>query len=334
MYSNMNKNQFKRCLSNMGFFNIDEYRKKYKNIIPLMYTYRSLNTYCRMNLDRVIQDTPFYYLQNDKIELHRFIEINKFKCPSNVFSTRSKPKTSDIRDVIHHYFKKHKGNKLILKPSHLSFSEGVVFLKNSEGLLDSHIDECYDYDCSFTEGGGIKNYNEKKGLIIQEALNETENVINEWKIMYIWGVPIVILWKIGHVHRYKIMTDDFKVLYQENKHGIKNIYPGIPPFAEEMIEEGSRMCKLTGAPFLRVDMLWNDDSYIVNETELLPSNYMFFPCEKLMMDLLKIPFGSSRDKVSVFTSMYLYEMFAYIYYIFHYLEYLLRRLNMSGLYKN
>jgi len=320
-----------KCLDNInsGYFDMEAYRSKYNNIIPWMYTYRSLNTFCRRNLDLIIGDNIFYYLQNDKIALSRFLNIYGFKRPLNILSCRSKPDTTTVLSILNRYFAG--GNTLILKPSNLSYSEGVAFLKSAADLSEEMIDHCYKYNCSFTEGSCMRNYEEKRGLVIQEALKDTEHVINEWKIMYIWGVPIVILWKIGHIHRYKIMTADYKVIYQERHHG-KNIciHPGIPAFAAEMLEEGERLCKITGAPFLRVDMLWNDETYIVNETELLPSNYMFFPYEKLMMDLLKIPFHVTQPRAHT----YIYEAFAYAYYLFHYIEYRIRRLNVSGLYKN
>ena len=331
----LNQIIIKKCLLNIrdGCFDIPMYVKKYKSIFSTMYTYRSLNTYCRMNLDRVMNGTTLQFIQNDKIYFHKFLQHHRFSNAPILFFSRVKPQSIELHKLLRDHFSSDKMNKdLILKPSNLSFSEGVVIIDRLPSLQDieKYVNTCFTNSCSFTEGGNSLTYDSKVGVIIQEMLPATAHVINEWKIMYIWGVPIIIHWKVGHKHRYKIMNGDFNVIHQSEKcFGLKT-HEAIPSFAVEMLLEGERLCKLVGCPFLRVDILWNDDGYILNEVEVLPSNYMFPKYERLIMLLLQIPFNDAYTLPHAG-----YEMFSNMFYIFHYIEHLLRRsLWCDNLYKN
>lgn len=323
----------RKCMDNIreGCFDVSRYIEKYKEVIPSMYTYRSLNTYCRLNLDRVIKGSTLEFIQNDKIAFHMFLQDNGYKNAQAFYLSRERPLCNDLHKLLRDHFTRSK-EYLILKPANLSFSEGVVILKNAPSLQDieRYVKTCFTSSCSFTEGGYSSGYRSKTGIIIQELLPDTVNVINEWKIMYIWGVPIIIHWKVGHKYRYKILTGDFKTIHSSSQCSNMKIHDSIPPFACEMLLEGERLCKNVRSPFLRIDFLWNDDKYIVNEIEVIPSNYMFPKYERMMLLLLQIPFDDTCPLPHVG-----YEIFANMFYIFHYIEYLFRRsFWCENLYKN
>ena len=304
-----------KCLSNLRYFNLEEY----KDIFSWMWTYRSLNTYCRMNINKIVDKTILKYIQNDKISLHIFLNKYSFEHSECVYMSRSFNK-NEILSTIEKYIN---NGPLIIKPSHLSFSEGVYIIRNREDTekIDKLLKIYKNESCSLTEGGNIKDYKCKKGVIIQKLLYSDKYLLNEWKVMYIWGVPIIIHWKLDHTKKYAIMLSDLTIITRKEIRNVCNI----PEFWLEMLNEGSRLCKLIGNPFLRVDFLWTESKYIVNECEIIPSNYMLFPFEFMMMQLLKLPYHRE-------STYFLYESWAYIYYALHFIEYYIRCKVKDGLY--
>lgn len=337
-----------KCMQNIsdGFFNIKKFKDTYKDVIPSMFTYRSFNTYCRMNIDSIIDNTLLRYLQSDKIAFQSFIKTNGFNHSRIYYYTRERPSAKVLFDKLTDYFK-NTADPLILKPSHLSFSEGITMFKNAPESVDyvsECLDSCYNTISSFTEGGTSKFYDKKIGIIVQSMVKEKKMMINEWKIMYIWGVPIIIHWKVGHTKRYKILRSDFYTLWKAPNvacHKDTNIHKDIPIFAKNILSDGEKLCKILDSPCLRVDFLWNEDEYIVNEVEIIPSNYMLPRYERLIMLLLQIPFMYQFDEYilkylenSIKNSLrcVTYEVFANAYYIYHYLEYTIRCYQMKSIY--
>lgn len=313
------KNIAIQCIKNFEYFDIETY----KGTFDWMWTYRSLNTYCRTNINKILKGTLLRYIQNDKISFQMFLEKHGFKHSECIYKSRCFDKIEMLKAIQKHI----NNSELIIKPSHLSFSEGVCFVKDYQDIeaVDSLLQIYENGSCSLTEGSYITDYPCKRGVIIQKMLCSDTYLLNEWKIMYIWGVPIMIHWKVDHTKKYAVMLSDFTLLQKNN---IQNVCD-IPEFWKEMFDEGSRLCKLIGIPFLRVDFLWSEKEYIVNECEILPSNYMLFPFEFMIMELLKIPYADSNRRRHIF-----YEAWSYIYYAVHFIEYYVRSRMKYGLYSH
>jgi hypothetical protein len=314
-------------------------QEKYKDIFKPFCTFRSLNTYSRQRVDDIIKDTIYENIQNDKIFLYNYLYENNFKIAQMFAYIRS----SDEIDRFMFQIKAlaDKGVKLVVKASHLSYSEGVFLINaplSSEQYQNTRkrLVDIMNTNVSITDGGGMTGYENKKGILIQENVDNSDiYCLNEWKIMYVWGVPFQIFWKLDNTKFYKKLLSNMHVIWENNKYknAIKNekgrlYYKQIPSFAMEMIAMGRDLAIKTNAPFVRVDFLWNEKDFILNETELIPSDYLFPEYEYILMKLIKHPYRYEKNSCNK-----IYESYAYAYFIFHLIEYwLFRALHIKSLY--
>jgi hypothetical protein len=295
-----------------------------------------LNTFSRQNTDEIIVNTIYQDIQNDKIFLYNFLKDNGFKIAEMYGYIRNINEIDDLIYVIQSLTEQ--GKKIVVKASHLSYSEGVFLINspmNNQVIRDRLID-IMNTNVSVTDGGNMSGYEYKKGILIQDNVDNSETFcMNEWKIMYVWGVPFQIFWKLDNTKFYKKLLSNMNVIWENSKY--KNIrhneegrlyYKTIPSFGNDMIEMGRDLAIRTNAPFVRVDFLWTNHDFVLNETELIPSDYLFPEYELMLMKLLKHPYkydGYSCNKV--------YETYAYMYFFYHLIEYwFFRSMHIKSLY--
>tara|TARA_B100000424_G_C22942972_1_gene501704 strand:- start:2592 stop:3551 length:960 start_codon:yes stop_codon:yes gene_type:complete len=261
--------QGKIKVSNIDKFNLDKCK------ISKFYSFRSYIYYMRS------QYINFELM--DKIKLHKYLKYNNIPHAKAYYMSNS---NFNISKIVTFLLKKN--IPFVIKPSHLSEKMLCFIIKNNTNNLDgtkvnvstiqNKINKFINYKAFKTESTMLKIV--KKGIIIQESLDIFAE-INEWKCFCVWGKIIFTIWRVKHKNDVIIMDSKFNIY----NIGLFNYKAKLPSFLNEIIINANKVSK--NIPFIRVDFLWNDSKFIVNEVDICPSGHYGLHNEILLMKLIK-----------------------------------------------
>ena len=265
-----------------------------KNILKSFVSFRSYIHYSR-----------FIYLNTnlmDKKKLYDFLDENKIPYPKIYYYSSNNFK---IRRIIDNLINENKN--FVVKPTNLSEKLNCIVYKNGINMINGNtvnLDIFNDYkinDNILTESLTLKM--NKPGIIVQESLH-VDNIINEWKVFCCWGNVIFSVWRQNHKYDIGLVDNkfNFKPCFILKK------FPNLPKFKDKIYNTCAELSK--GYPFIRIDILWNKEKYVVNEIEFCPSGYYGYFNEKLLMNVIKNGYNVKSNKLN-----YIYEIKSYLYFI-------------------
>jgi hypothetical protein len=239
------------------------------------------------------QDVQFQLI--DKIKLYHYLKGNMMPSPEVYYYSNE---NCDIVDKIEYLL--HRNIPFVVKPSHLSDKFLCFIIRDGCSVFDNKQVTSREIQNEVTKHIHSQVYGHvRPGIIIQENLDI--NGINEWKCLCVWGKVQLCEWRINHVKRNAYIDSNFGI-YPMSDHSEKKM----PPFKEDIYELAERISH--NIPFLRVDILWNEAKYVVNELEISPGGFYGFYNEIKLMDLIK----KGYDKENNRHTDILYEVKSYL----------------------
>lgn len=265
-----------------------------KYVISKFVTFRSYVHYTRfINLNTKLMD---------KKKLYDFLKERNIPYPKIYYFSNSDFK---VRKVIDNLILN--DVNFVVKPTNLSEKLNCIVYKYGINNLNGkkiNLDIFNDYKIDkniLTESLTLKN--NKPGLIIQESLDVFDEV-NEWKVFCCWGKVIFSVWRQNHKYDIGLVDNRFNF----RPCFILSKFPELPKFKDKIYNICAELSK--GYPFIRIDILWNKEKYVVNEIEFCPSGYYGYFNERLLMNVIKNGYNVKSNKLN-----YIYEIKSYLYFI-------------------
>lgn len=264
------------------------------NEVKRFYSFRSYIYYLRF------KDIKFNLM--DKIELYNYLKnnnINFCRCYYKSYIN------FDIKLLLTNLIKDNKS--FVVKPSHLSekklcyvIKDGINKINNKKitaDIIQKEINKSIMDKAYYTESKKLKEC--RPGIIVQESL-DVNGFINEWKCFCVWGKVIFSIWRKDHKRDEVILDSNFK-LYNI---GFYNNKVKLPSFYKDIYNVAEKLSK--NIPFIRIDILWNETKFVVNELDICPSGHYGLHNEKLLIKLIKDGYGIKYSKLNL-----IYELKAY-----------------------
>jgi len=242
-----------------------------------------------------IQTQNINYPFMDKIILYEFLKKNNIPIPKLYYYSNE---NFNIQDKIDYFL--NKNIPFVIKPSHLSDNNLCYIIKNGINVLDNKKVIGSEIQDKITKNIHKKAYkydNIKPGIIIQENLDI--NGVNEWKCLCIWGKVQLCNWRINHNEKFAYIDANFNIYNFYNKNKIK-----LPSFKEDIFKLAEKISD--NIPLLRVDILWNENKFVVNEIEPYPGGFFGIYNEIKLMNLIKEGYRTNNHNINI-----LYEIKAY-----------------------
>ena len=82
----------------------------------------------------------------------------------------------------------------------------------------------------------------------------------------------------------------------------------MPKFKDKIYETCTDLSK--GYPFIRIDIIWNKEKYVVSEIEFCPSGFYGYFNEKLLMNVIKNGYNLKSENLN-----YIFEIKSYLYFV-------------------
>ena len=265
-----------------------------KDVIKNLVTFRSYIHYTRfLNLNTELMD---------KKKLYDFLRRKGVPHPQIYYHSNNNFK---IRNVIDNLILNNKN--FVVKPTNLSEKVNCVVFKNGYNALNMkkiNLNVFNNFKISdnlITESVTLKK--NKPGIIIQESLDLYDE-INEWKIFCCWGNIIFSVWRQNHIYDIGLLDDkfNFKPCFILSK------FPDLPKFKDKIYETCTDLSK--GYPFIRIDIIWNKEKYVVSEIEFCPSGFYGYFNEKLLMNIIKNGYNLKSENLN-----YIFEIKSYLYFV-------------------
>ena len=266
-----------------------------KDVIEHLVSFRSYIHYIRFkNLNSRLMDKIYLskYLRSNNIPHSKIYYISNYNFK--------------IRNVIDKLI----SNKInfVVKPSNLSEKINCIVYKDGKNALNGseiNLDIFNDFKinkCISTESLTLKKI--RPGVIIQESLDIYDSV-NEWKVFCCWGQVIFVHWRKNHLYDIGFLDANFEyfpiIPFLE--------IPNIPNFKKKIFHICKKISKKY--PFIRIDVIWNQDKFVVNEIEFCPSGFYGFNNEKLLINAIKKGYNLKSDNFL----NYLFEIKSYLYFV-------------------
>lgn len=265
-----------------------------KEFVQNLISFRSYVHYIRfLNLNTKLMD---------KKKLYDYLESKNIPYPKIYYHSDVNFK---IRSIVDNLI----SNKInfVVKPTNLSEKINCIVFKNGNNMINGkkinlNIFNDYKIDSNIlTESITLKK--NKPGLIIQESLDLFDE-INEWKVFCCWGNIIFSVWRQNHIYDIGLLDDkfNFKPCFILSK------FPDLPKFKDKIYEICADLSK--GYPFIRIDIIWNKEKYVVSEIEFCPSGFYGYFNERLLMNVIKNGYNVKSKNLN-----YIFELKSYLYFI-------------------
>lgn len=284
IYFNLNKINS----NNLDILNLN--KKKIKNLA----SFRSYIHYTRFkNLNSQLMD---------KIYLSKYLKDNNLPHSKIYYTSHNNFK---IRNIVNKLI----SNKInfVVKPSNLSEKINCIVFKNGINALNgSKVNLNIFNDFQIKQNISTESLTLKKicpGVIIQESLDIYDS-FNEWKVFCCWGHVIFAVWRKNHSYDIGILDSNYE--YFPIIPFLGN--PTNPPFKIKIFQICQQISK--NYPFIRIDVIWNQEKFVINEIEFCPSGFYGYHNEKLLIDAIKKGYNLKSDNYD-----YLLEIKSYFYFI-------------------